>query len=169
MRVTKFKILVFLISLRLSTSQTVQFDAREATIDSVHDSLFSGQVTCRSVVSSFFSRIEQLNGKVNAIITLNKNVLTLADSLDDMLAKGNATGSLFCIPILLKDNYDTADMATTGGNVALADSQPTVDAPVVAVLRRAGAIILGKANMHEMALEGLSVSSEGSIASSDSI
>ncbi|KAL8864930.1 MAG: hypothetical protein Q9174_007159 [Haloplaca sp. 1 TL-2023] len=71
------------------------------------------------------------------------------------------TGALFCIPILLKDNYDTADLKTTGGSLALADSQPTVDAPVVTAFKQAGAIILGKANLHELALEGLSVSSLG--------
>jgi len=63
--------------------------------------------------------------------------------------------------VLLKDNYDTAGIPTTGGNLALARSQPTVDAPAVVALKRAGAIILGKANLHELALEGLSVSSLG--------
>lgn len=81
--------------------------------------------------------------------------------LDESLATGNATGALFCIPVLLKDNYDTFDMPTTGGCLDLADSQPKVDALVVTALRRAGAIILGKANLHELALEGISVSSLG--------
>ncbi|TKA50160.1 hypothetical protein B0A49_11308 [Cryomyces minteri] len=81
--------------------------------------------------------------------------------MDQVLAAGNVTGSLFCIPILLKDNYDTSDMNTTGGNLALAGSQPSVDAPAVTALRNAGAIILGKANLHELALEGISVSSLG--------
>lgn len=65
------------------------------------------------------------------------------------------------MPVLLKDNYDATDMKTTGGCLALADTQPLVDAPVVAALKRAGAIVLGKTNMHELALEGLSVSSLG--------
>ena len=136
----------------------INFEAREATIETVHQDLFSGLTTCRGVVSSFLSRIEAMNGHVNTIITLNPDCLSTADSLDIALAAGNATGSLFCIPVLFKDNYDTSNMNTTGGNLDLAGSRPTVDAPAVAALRRAGAVILGKTNLHELALEGLSVS-----------
>jgi Asp-tRNA(Asn)/Glu-tRNA(Gln) amidotransferase A subunit family amidase len=142
-------------------AQTMPFDAREATIDSVHHALYSGLSTCRDVVSSFIARIEAHNNRTNAIITLNPNALNIADTMDEKLSAGNATGSLFCIPILLKDNYDTADMPTTGGNLALAKSQPTQDAPSVVAFKQAGAIILGKANLHELALEGISVSSLG--------
>ncbi|KAL8662337.1 MAG: hypothetical protein Q9202_004795 [Teloschistes flavicans] len=84
-----------------------------------------------------------------------------ADEKDLALAAGNVTGALFCIPVLLKDNYDTADMTTSGGCLDLRNSQPTIDAPSVTVMKRAGAIILGKTNLHELALEGLSVSSLG--------
>jgi Asp-tRNA(Asn)/Glu-tRNA(Gln) amidotransferase A subunit family amidase len=142
-------------------AQTMPFDAREATIDSVHHALYSGLSTCRDIVSSFIARIEAHNNRTNAIITLNPNALNIADTMDEKLSAGNATGSLFCIPILLKDNYDTADMPTTGGNLALAKSQPTQDAPSVVAFKQAGAIILGKANLHELALEGISVSSLG--------
>ncbi|KAI8943161.1 hypothetical protein NX059_001190 [Plenodomus lindquistii] len=145
----------------LVTGQTMPFDAREATIDSVHHALYSGLSTCREVVSSFLARIEAHNNRTNAIISLNPYALATADSLDEQLAAGNATGPLFCIPILLKDNYDTADMPTTGGALALANSQPTEDAPSVTAFKKAGAIILGKANLHELALEGISVSSLG--------
>jgi Asp-tRNA(Asn)/Glu-tRNA(Gln) amidotransferase A subunit family amidase len=137
------------------------FDAREATIDTVHHALYTGLSTCREVVSSFLARIEAHNNRTNAIITLNPNALSIADSMDKQLSAGNATGPLFCIPILLKDNYDTMDMPTTGGNLALAQSQPTADAPSVVALKKAGAIILGKSNLHELALEGISVSSVG--------
>lgn len=146
---------------RVVTAQTMPFDAREASIDSVHHALYTGLSTCREVVSSFLARIEAYNNRTNAIITLNPNALAIADSLDEQLSAGNATGPLFCIPILLKDNYDTADMPTTGGNLALAASQPTEDAPSVAAFKKAGTIILGKANLHELALEGISVSSLG--------
>ncbi|KAH7380295.1 amidase signature domain-containing protein [Phaeosphaeria sp. MPI-PUGE-AT-0046c] len=142
-------------------AQTMPFDSREATIDSVHHALYSGLSTCREVVSSFIARIEAHNNLTNAIITLNPNALSIADSLDDQLLAGNATGPLFCIPIILKDNYDTSDMPTTGGSLALAKSQPTEDAPSVTAFKQAGAIILGKANLHELALEGISVSSLG--------
>jgi Asp-tRNA(Asn)/Glu-tRNA(Gln) amidotransferase A subunit family amidase len=144
-----------------AVSQAMPFDAREPTIDSVHQALYSGLTTCREVVLSFLARIENLNNHTNAIIALNPNVLNVAYSLDKSLAAGNATGSLFCVPVLLKDNYDTADIPTTGGNLALADSRPTKDAPSVVALKNAGAIILGKTNLHELALEGISVSSLG--------
>jgi Asp-tRNA(Asn)/Glu-tRNA(Gln) amidotransferase A subunit family amidase len=142
-------------------AQTMPFDPREATIDSVHHALYSGLSTCREVVSSFIARIEAHNNRTNAIITLNPQALSIADSLDEQLSAGNVTGALFCVPILLKDNYDTADMPTTGGSLALANSQPTEDAPSVTAFRNSGAIILGKANLHELALEGISVSSLG--------
>lgn len=87
--------------------------------------------------------------------------LAIADGMDAMLAAGNASGSLFCIPVLLKDNYDTLEMPTTGGCLDLSDNKPTVDATAVVALRNAGAIALGKTNLHELALEGLTVSSLG--------
>lgn len=137
------------------------FDSREATISSVHSALFGGTVSCREVVRSFLSRIEKYNGDINAFISFNPDALSIADEMDKALAAGNATEPLFCIPILLKDNFDTVDMKTTGGCLDLKDSQPTVDAPTVAAFRNAGAIVLGKANLHELALEGLTVSSAG--------
>ena len=137
------------------------FDVREATIESVHNALFSGLTTCRGVVSAFIARIEAFNPQINAIITLNPDALTIADEMDLALANRNATGPLFGIPVLVKDNYDALPMNTTGGCLALKGSTPTTDAPTIEALRRAGAIILGKTNLHELALEGLSVSSYG--------
>ena len=81
--------------------------------------------------------------------------------MDAMIAAGNATGSLSCIPVLLKDNYDTTELPTTGGSLDLANNKPTTDAAAVVALKNAGAIILGKTNLHELALEGLTVSSLG--------
>lgn len=147
--------------LTAASAQSLGFDTREATIDSVHDSLFSGQASCRGIVSAFLQRIETHNSRINAILSLNPTVLAAADSLDHALSLGNATGSLFCVPILLKDNFDAVDMSTTGGSLALEHSRPDKDAPSVAALKRAGALVLGKVNLHELALEGLSVSSLG--------
>ena len=137
------------------------FDPREGSIDLVHDAILSGSATCRDVVESFLSRIDALNPRVNAILSLNPNALSAADDLDETLRNGNANGPLFCVPVLLKDNFDTQDLPTTGGNLALALSQPSEDAATVRALKAAGAIILGKTNLHDMALEGLSVSSLG--------
>lgn len=137
------------------------FDIREASIETVHNALYGGLLTCRGLVEAFIARIQAYNPTINAIIALNPSALSVADGLDLELAAGNATGTLFCIPILLKDNYDTKDMKTTGGCLDLAKSQPTEDAPAVTAMKRAGGIILGKTNLHELALEGLSVSSLG--------
>ncbi|KAK8084962.1 amidase [Apiospora hydei] len=146
----------FLRHVAAAYSNLDSFDVREATIDGVHNALFTGMTTCRAVVSGFLSRIEAFNPTINAIISLNPDALSLADDLDRDLSAGNATGrSMFCIPILLKDNYDAVPMNTTGGNLALAGNRPTADAPTVQAFKDAGAIVLGKANLHELALEGL--------------
>ena len=137
------------------------FDVREATIDGIHNAIFTRLTTCREVVSSYMARIEAFNPTINAIIGLNSDALAIADELDNQLALGNSTGLLFCIPILLKDNYDATPMNTTGACLDMAGNKPTVDAPTVRAFKDAGAIILGKANLHELALEGLSVSSLG--------
>ena len=158
-----FSTILHLLTLCLSGThaQLDSYDVRESTIDGVHNALYGGLTTCRAVVETFIARIEAFNPALNAIITLNPNALSIADDKDYALAAGNGTGSLFCIPVLLKDNYDTTDMNTTGGCLDLVGSQPTVDAPVVTAFKNAGAIILGKTNLHELALEGLSVSSLG--------
>ena len=141
--------------------QTDSYDVRESTVERVHNALYSGLTSCRSVVESFVARIEAYNPVINAIITLNPKAFSLADEKDYILAAGNTTGALFCIPVLVKDNYGTSDMCTTGGCLDLTDSQPTTDAPVITALKKAGAIIIGKTNLHELALEGLTVSSLG--------
>lgn len=137
------------------------FDTREATVESIQSAIFSGLTTCRSVVSAFIARVEAFNPQINAIIALNPDALSIADEMDVAFASGTATGALFGIPVLVKDNYDALPMNTTGGCLALKHSTPTTDAPTITALRRAGAIILGKSNLHELALEGLSVSSYG--------
>lgn len=137
------------------------FDSREATIDSVHNALFTGLASCRTVISSFIARIEAYNPTINAIIALNPLALDVADEIDAQIASGNSTGALLCVPVLLKDNYDLAGMNTTGGSRALVNNKPLADATTVKALKDAGAIILGKTNLHEMALEGISVSSLG--------
>ena len=142
-------------------AQSDRFDVREATIDGIHNALYGHLTSCRSVVESFIARIEAFNPALNTIITLNPEVLSIADTQDAILAAGNVTGALFCVPVLLKDNYETLDVPTTGGCLDLTNSQPTVNAPAVTALKDAGAIILGKTNLHELALEGLSVSSLG--------
>ncbi|KAI1141553.1 amidase signature enzyme [Hypoxylon sp. FL0543] len=142
-------------------AQANSFEALEATIESVQAALRANTTTCRTVVSSFLARIEEFNPTINAIISLDPDALYAADELDKRLAAGNSTGKLFCIPVLLKDNYDAVGMNTTGSCAALAGNRPSVDTPSVKAFRDEGAIILGKTNLHELALEGLTVSSLG--------
>lgn len=146
-----------------ASAQQILFDPREATIDSVHNALYTRTATCRQIVSAFLSRNDLLNPQINAIISLDPDILDLADEYDSQLLSNNGSAykPLFCIPILLKDNYDTSNLPTSAGSLALAHSQPSADAPVVKALKEAGAIILGKTNLHELALEGISVSSLG--------
>ncbi|GME57981.1 amidase signature enzyme [Neofusicoccum parvum] len=162
------RILTLLLSLlsfhHPASAQTLGFDTREATISSIHHSLTTGHHTCHAIVSAFLTRIAAHNARINAIIALNPSALTTAADIDAALAAGNTSTTshpLLCVPILLKDNYDFASLPTTGGNLALASLHPATSAPTVAALSAAGALILGKANLHELALEGLSVSSLG--------
>lgn len=120
--------------------------AQEATIKSIYHALYSGLLTNRQVVSSFITRIEAYNNLTNAIVNLIPNALSIAHSLDERLAAGNATGPLFYVTVLLKDNYDIAEMPTRGTtSLALVHSQSTRDASSVLALKNAGAVIIGKA------------------------
>ena len=114
MRSFTFAIGLSLIWGQLGFSQSMPFDPREATVDTVHNAVFSGLSTCREVISAFIARVEEYNNLTNSVLVLNPNALDIADSLDESLAAGNTTGPLFCVPVLLKDNYDTKDMPKIG-------------------------------------------------------
>jgi amidase len=140
------------------------FEVEEATIAGIHQALRDKSLTCRALVQTYLDRIHAYDREgpsLNSILTLNSNALAEADERDAQYARAGLAGPLHCIPLVLKDNYNTADMPTTGGSAALAGTQPQADAFVVAKLRHAGAIILGKSNMHEFALSGTTVSSLG--------
>jgi amidase len=140
------------------------FVPEEATISGIHAALAAGQTTCVRVVQTHLERIEAYDDRgpaLNAIITINAAALERAAELDKVAARGSAMRPLHCIPIVLKDNYDTADMPTTGGSRTLAASIPLRDAFVVKKLRDASAIVLAKANLTELARGGTTVSSLG--------
>jgi amidase len=124
---------------------------QEITIAQVQDALRSGETTCRMVVQSHLDRIAAYEDRINAITVLNPNALTRADELDAKLAAGEPLGSLFCVPMLVKDNFDTHDMITTGGSIALMESVPPDDAFMVRQIREADAIVIAKTNMAEWA------------------
>ena len=115
----------------------------------------SGEATGHSLVEYYLNRIRRYDKqgpKLNAVIELNPDALELAAALDEERRTSGSRGPLHGIPIMLKDNLDTADkMMTTAGSLALAGSKPKHDAPLVAKLRVAGAVVLGKTNLSEWA------------------
>jgi len=133
----------------------------EATISSIHEGIKSGELNCTQVVDYYLKRINTFDSVVNAVLTINANAAETAAQIDKQYAKSGLVGPLHCIPVVAKDNYDTADMPTTGGSVVLAKSTPSNDAFTIQKLRAAGAIILAKANMSEFAQGGITSSSLG--------
>ncbi len=127
----------------------------EATITELQEKMESGKLTARAIVEAYLDRIKRIDKEgpvLNAIIELNPDALEIADRLDDERRTKGFRGPLHGIPVLLKDNIDTADkMMTTAGSLALKGSIPSQDAFIVQRLRAAGAIILGKTNLSEWA------------------
>src|SRR5438552_2704969 len=127
----------------------------EPGIAELQAAMASGSLTARGLVESYLARIEALDRKgpsLHAIIEINPDALALAAALDEERRTNGPRGPLHGIPILLKDNIDTADrMMTTAGSLALVGDPPARDATVAQRLREAGAILLGKANLSEWA------------------
>jgi amidase len=126
----------------------------EATVDQLQLALRSRLITSEQLVQMYLDRIaayDDAGPLLNSFIHLNAAVLDEARARDADRNRGLAHGPLFGIPVLLKDNIDTADMPTTAGSVALEGSIPPDDAFITGRLREAGAIILGKATLTEFA------------------
>ena len=141
------------------------FVLEEATITQIHAAFASGALTCSQLAADYLARIEAYDDAgpaLNAILTVNERALETAAEMDARYASDRSgVGPLHCIPVVLKDNFDTADMPTTGGAVTLADAVPPDDAFVVRRLREAGALVVAKANLTELARGGTTVSSLG--------
>ena len=141
------------------------FVIHEATVDSIHTAFKNKTLTCTSLVKSYLARIEAYDKQgptLRALIAINPHALDVAAKMDQhYLASKGRVGSLHCIPVILKDNFNTQDMPTSGGNVAMKTSQPTSDAFTVERMRKAGALILAKSNLQEFARGGVSISSLG--------
>jgi amidase len=141
------------------------FTVDEATIASLHEAILSGRTTCLAIVDAYLARIAAYdrNGPaLAAILTINPQARETAAHLDAQFAKtGELTGPLHGIPVTVKDNYNTTDMPTSGGNMLFKDVVPSTESAVTRKLREAGAIILAKTNMHEWALAGITISSLG--------
>ncbi len=131
------------------------FPLEEATAAQLQDWMTSGRYTSRQLTEMYLRRIDEIDRggpSLHAVIEVNPDALSIADSLDaERKAKG-ARGPLHGIPVLIKENIDTADrMLTTAGSLALEDSRPPADAALVVRLRAAGVVILGKTNLSEWA------------------
>jgi Asp-tRNA(Asn)/Glu-tRNA(Gln) amidotransferase A subunit family amidase len=136
-----------------SAGEAPPFEFVEATLDDIHSGVRAGDITCEEVVSGYLRRIEAYDQQtgLNAVIFTNPHALDEARRIDRKVAAGKPVGRLFCAPVLLKDNFDTEGMATSGGSIALKESVPPDDAFLVARLKAADAIIAAKTNMAEWA------------------
>lgn len=127
------------------------FTVVEATIADLRTALEQKRTTSREIVRQYLERIGTYDAKLHAAITVNPNALAIADSLDRLRAQGKVLGPLHGIPVALKDNIQDASMPTSGGALAFADWTPPWDATLTRELKAAGAIILAKAQLTELA------------------
>ena len=150
---TRFLVCIALFALARSMyAQGVE--VAELSIADEQKALAEGRATSKSLVQAYLKRIEafdQRGSRLNALITLNPNALREAEALDRERAVKGPRGPLHGIPVIVKDNYSTADMQTTAGTLALLGFIPARDAFQVRKLREAGAVIIGKSNLHELA------------------
>ncbi len=139
----------------VSSTVTVADALDELTITTAQAEIAAGRLTARALTEHYLMRIRTLDAdgpRVNSVIEINPDALALADAADAERATGKVFGPLHGMPILLKDNIDTADrMSTSAGSLALADNRARKDAAVTQRLRAAGAVILGKTNLSEWA------------------
>jgi len=136
---------------RRSTPPTSHFTVVEATIPAMVTAMKEGRVTSRDLVEQYLIRIATYEDKLNAVITVNPNALEEADERDRERRQGRIRGSLHGVPIALKDNIQTTDMPTTGGALAFDGFVPPYEAAVTKNVREAGAIIIAKTGMTELA------------------
>lgn len=134
-------------------SKRKKFDIIEATISDIHQAFRAGELTCRELVQAYLNRIEAYDQstKLNAIVVINPHALARADELDEEFKRTGKLRPLHGIPVIVKDNYETKDLQTTAGSIALKGFIPPDDAFQVRKLREAGAIVLAKSNMAEWA------------------
>ena len=138
-------------TLLAATPQHTPFNVVEATIPQMQQALRDGKTTSHELVQQYLIRIATYEDKLHAAITVNPNALKEADERDRERAAGKVRGPLHGIPIAIKDNIQTTDMPTTGGALAFAGYLPPYDATVTKRLRDAGAIIIAKTQMTELA------------------
>jgi amidase len=138
-----------------SATLAVGDEVVERSVDDLRRAQESGQLTARSLTQAYLRRIDAIDRQgeaLNSVIELNPDALEIAERLDIERKAGTVRGPLHGIPVLIKDNIDTADrMKTTAGSLALLDARPLADAGLVTRLRQAGVVVLGKTNLSEWA------------------
>jgi len=134
-----------------AATQRPIFEVAEATIPQMQAALTEGRVTSRELVLLHLARIATYEDQLNAVITVSKTALAEADALDRERATGRVRGPLHGIPVALKDNIHTTNMRTTGGALAFKDLVPPYEATLTKNLKDAGAIIIAKTVMTELA------------------
>ena len=127
------------------------FEVQEATIAQVHEAMQSKRLTCRALVGLYLKRIEAYDKSINAIILINPDAEKLAADLDTRFAQTGITGPLHCVPVIVKDNFETKGLRTSNGALVFSKYIPTEDAFQVRRVKEAGAIVLAKANLAEWA------------------
>ena len=143
-----------------------EFNLEEATIGQIHAALGAGEITCVELVEGYLERIGAYDQptRLNAFVVLNPRALERAAELDAEFRRTGKLRALHGIPIIVKDNYDTHDLQTSAGSLALKGSLPLNDATQVRKLREAGVVVLGKSNMAEWAFNPyVTVSSIGGL------
>lgn len=146
------------------SSRAATFDLATASVPEINAAMNAGALTSERLVELCLARInayDHAGPKLNALISVHPKAIELARALDSERKAKGPRSPLHGIPVILKDNYNTFDLPTTGGSKALAMFQPTTDASTVARLRAAGALILGKANLGELARTAVTLSSLG--------
>ncbi len=138
-----------------ASEPTRPFEFDETTISDLQSRMKSGEITAQALTQAYLERINEIDKRgpgLNSVIELNPEALSIAESLDKERKSKGPRGPMHGIPVLIKDNIDTADqMQTTAGSLALVGSKPTQDSAVARKLRESGAVILGKTNLSEWA------------------
>jgi amidase len=145
------RFLVVLLLVQLSAAARAEFNVVEATITDMQQAMASGRITSRELVQQYLTRIALYDKKLNAVMTVNPSALREAEERDRERSQGKVRGPLHGIPIALKDNIHTTDMPTTGGALVFDGFVPPYEATVVKSLRDAGAVVIAKTGMTELA------------------
>src|SRR5262245_54801340 len=145
------QIVAALLLLISSDTARAEFNVVEASIADMQQAMVEGRVTSRELVEQYLMRIALYDKKLNAVITVNPNALREAEERDRERTQGRFIGPLHGIPIALKDNIHTTNMPTTGGTLAFEGFVPPYEATLVKYLRGAGAVIIAKTSMTELA------------------